>query len=307
MAEGFDRVGTCSPGPFEHSEFFQAWLDRGYHGEMGYLERDPGRRMDATQVRDWTQSIIVVALNSHTAAPQSADLMDDPERGWISRYAWGDDYHVVMEKMLKHSADLLSQETGGQFRYYVDHGPVLEKLAGRAGGLGWIGKNTLLIHPKAGSWFFLGAILTDLELTPDVPLLDHCGTCTRCLDVCPTDAFPSPYVLDATKCISYLTIEHRGEVQETLSGQIGSHVFGCDLCQDVCPWNRKAPVTTREEFQAREGSVGPRLEEWAALSPEEFQVKARRSPMKRKKYSGVMENLERAMANKGSRDVSETD
>jgi len=297
LETGFSRVGYAGAGPFEHSENFDEWLSRGYHGEMSYLARDPARRKDATRIREWARSVIVVALDYNTQNPRTPNTEVDGERGWISRYAWGDDYHIVIEKMFKGATRRLTEEVGGQFRYYVDHGPVMEKLAAREAGLGWMGKNTLLIHPKAGSFFFLAAVLTDLELEPDGIQTDHCGSCTRCLDICPTDAFPAPYVLDATRCISYLTIEHRGDVSPDLEEKIGNHIFGCDLCQDVCPWNRKSPVTDAAPFQPRPGFVNPVLSEWEEMDPEEFRLRASKSPLKRKKYEGIQTNIQRVQVN----------
>lgn len=294
---GFDRVGFAGPGPFSTVEFLDEWLSKGYHGEMGYLGRNPKRRQNPKEIREWTQSVIVVALDYHTGEPLSTEVMDQPGRGWISRYAWGEDYHDVIESKFKAAHDALVAETGGQFRYYVDHGPVMEKPAGAAAGLGWVGKNTLLIHPKAGSWFFLGVLLTDVEFEADGIVADHCGSCTRCLDVCPTQAFPEPYVLDATRCISYLTIERKGELDPALREGLGSHVFGCDLCQDVCPWNRKAPVVDREEFSPREGFMGPNLNTWKDWNEDEFRLRARKSPLKRRKYTGILENVSHALSN----------
>ena len=182
----------------------------------------------------------------------------------------------------------------------VDTGPIVERIYAKYSGVGWIGKNTCLINQQLGSWLFLGVMLTSLDLSPDMPPPDRCGTCTRCLDACPTDAFIGPYQLDATKCISYLTIEKRGSIPEPIRGGIGSHVFGCDICQDVCPWNRKAPVTTAAEFQPRPGFVNPALDWLAEMKPEEFREKFRGSPVRRAKLSGLRRNAVIAMGNSGN-------
>ena len=284
---GFSRVGWAEASPYRDSDKFPEWLEKGYHGEMTYLERQPERRMDPTHVRDWAQSLIMVALDYNTDHPSTPWEKMDPERGWISRYAWGTDYHEVIEKMFKKALPELEKSTGAQFRYYVDHGPILEKLAGRRAGLGWMGKNTLLLHPKAGSWFFLGCMVTDLEMpVGPIELEDRCGSCTACLDICPTEAFPQPYVLDARKCISYQSIERKVDVGGG-PGPLHGHLFGCDLCQDVCPWNRKAPFTEQEAFEPRDGLYYPRLENVEQWSVESFREKARKSPLKRRKLEGL--------------------
>jgi epoxyqueuosine reductase len=234
-------------------------------------------------------------------------------RGWISRYAWSarDYQDVVMERLRRVEAQL-RQAVGSslQTRCYVDTGPLLERVYARYAGIGWLGKNTCIINQRLGSWLFLGVILTSLKLgsgaalsveephfTPDLPAADRCGTCTRCLDACPTAAFAAPRQLDASRCISYLTIEKRGDIPEDLRALMGRHVFGCDICQDVCPWNRKAPVSRLPDFQPRPGLVNPLLEWLGTISEREFQEVFRGSPVKRAKRSGLRRNAVIAMGN----------
>jgi epoxyqueuosine reductase len=242
--------------------------------------------------------------------------MQDPERGWISRYAWGhEDYHeAVMRRLRVVEGELLSAcrrrgqgapATAGetpalQTRCYVDTGPIVERVYAKYAGVGWVGKNTCVLNQKQGSWLFLGVILTSLELEPDLPAPDRCGSCTRCIDACPTSALIAPYQLDANRCISYLTIEKRGAIPEEMRAGMGRHVFGCDICQDVCPWNRKAPATTAAEFQPRDGLVNPALDWLAEMRTEEFRERFRRSPVRRAKLSGLRRNAVIAMGNSGS-------
>ena len=307
-ALGFDLCGVA-PADAEHlAELsrFPEWLDRGYAGEMRYL-RDP-RRADPRQVLEGARSMIVVAVNYNTphAAPphETAGTAAPAPRGWISRYAWGDDYHdVLREKLNALIAEMRAQiPEPFEARAYVDTGPIIERVAAKYAGLGWLGKNTCLIHPQLGSWLFLGVILTTLALDPtlapgELPPPDFCGTCTRCLDACPTQAFPQPYVLDARRCISYLTIELRGEIPEEFRPHIGNAVIGCDICQDVCPWNRKAPAAAPAAFEPRERLLSPELEWLAALSQEEFSAIFRKSAAKRAKWRGIVRNACVALGN----------
>jgi epoxyqueuosine reductase len=299
LEAGFDRVGVAGAGPFKESEHFQSWLTKGYHGEMHYLAKDPERRSDVRQVRDWVRSVIVCAVDYHTDFPLSTDVTPEDNRGWISRYAWGDDYHDVLEGRLKAFVHAMERDpdVGGQHRYYVDHGPVLEKVVALHAGLGWMGKNSLVIDPQRGSFFFLAVVLTDLELEPDGVVADHCGSCTRCLDACPTDAFPEPYVLDARRCISYLTIESKQDIPADLREGVGHHVFGCDICQDVCPWNSKASTTDDSAFLPREGFVQPFLGEFLEMDDAGFRERFRKSPVKRRKREGFQWNVRAAAQN----------
>jgi epoxyqueuosine reductase len=325
---GFDLCGVVRAEKFPELARTAEWLARGYAGEMNYLA-DP-RRADPQSAMPGVRSIIVCLLNYNTAQPLSTDLRanrDDGEpRGWISRYAWGDDYHKVLLARLNRLVDLLPQQFHPPFeaRPYVDTGPVHERVFAKHAGLGWLGKNTLLLNASLGSYFFLGVILTTLVLEPslasdELPPADLCGNCRQCLDACPTQAFTEPYVLDARKCISYLTIELRDSVPESLREPIGNHVFGCDICQDVCPWNRRAPITALQEFQpgtfpapeqpqaetslpgAEETLLLPRLEWLAGLSETEFRELFRGSPVKRTKWSGLVRNACIALGNSGLR------
>jgi len=308
---GFDLAGIA-PARLAHSRelrFFSDWIAAGRGGEMAYLESrdDQGhlKRAALEHVAPWARSVIVCALNYNTANPRSLEC-HDPERGWISRYAWGDaDYHeVVMERLRRVEARLREEVAAPetQTRCYVDTGPIVERGFAAHAGVGWIGKNTCVINQSLGSWLFLGVVLTSLDLVPDLPAPDRCGSCTRCLDACPTEAFVAPRELDATRCISYLTIEKHGATPEELRANMGNHVFGCDICQDVCPWNRKAPASSVTEFQPQPERFNPALAWLANLSEEEFRAAFRGSPIRRAKRSGLRRNAVIAMGNSGQRD-----
>ena len=328
-AEGFDLCGVVRAEKFPELAHMSEWLDRGYAGEMNYLT-DP-RRNDPRSAFPGIRSVIVCVLNYNTGKPYStaaATRAETPEpRGWISRYAWGQDYHEVLREKLESLLKSMRKEFAEPFeaRVYADTGPVQERVLAKYAGLGWIGKNTLLLNQKLGSFFFLGVILTTLELAPtlaagEIPPPDLCGTCRRCIDACPTDALVEPYVMDARRCISYLTIELRGSIPEELREPMGWHVFGCDICQDVCPWNRRTLVTEVAEFQARvfppeeevpartvdppdgkrtqeEAFFLPRLEWLAGMSEEEFRRFFRGSPIKRTKWRGLVRNACIALGN----------
>jgi epoxyqueuosine reductase len=290
---GFDRVAIGPADPPERGAAFEAWLDSGYAGTMEYLVRGREKRLDPGKLLPGARSVIAVALNYYQGA-----VPDEESWAPIARYAWGRDYHDVMTPRLESLLASLKEAAGPNVsgRVYVDTGPVLERdLAARA-GLGWIGKNSMLLHPELGSWFFIGIILTTAELDVGEPLPDRCGRCTACLDVCPTHAFVAPYVLDATRCISYLTIEHKGPIPDDLKPQMGEWVFGCDLCQSVCPWNRKTPLT-REPALIPDGRFPP-LESLLGLSEAEFSEQFRGSPLMRPKWRGIMRNAEVAQANR---------
>jgi epoxyqueuosine reductase len=294
-ALGFDLVGITQLGPAETAPAFRDWLAKGYAGTMSYLERGADKRDDTRLVFEGAVSAVVVAMNYGGTQPP----------GPIARYARGLDYHEVMVDRLN---DLLSRirETvapGVRGKPYVDTGPILERDLARRAGLGWFGKNTNLIHPKLGSFFFIGSLLVDLELDPDAPFeADRCGTCTRCLDACPTDAFPAPRVLDATKCISYLTIELRDAIPESLRSAMGSWIFGCDVCQEVCPWNvRFAREATEPAFATRRpsGGVDARAlaREILAMDDEAFRAAFRNSPVTRAKRRGLRRNAAVVLGN----------
>lgn len=316
-AAGFDLCGVVRAEEFPELENTAEWLARGYAGEMKYLH-DP-RREDPCRAMPGVRSVIVCVLGYNTDKPLSTDVefrgREDEPRGWVSRYGWGDDYHDVLLERLEALIARLRERFDEPFeaRAYVDTGPIQERVAAKYAGLGWLGKNTLLLNQTIGSYFFLGVILTTLELEPtlgagEMPAPDLCGSCTRCLDACPTQAFVEPYVMDARKCISYLTIELRGSIPEELREPMGKHVFGCDICQDVCPWNRRAPVSTLVEFQPRTlsppeaGAFGapsdaqndslfrPRLEWLLSPDEEDFRELFRGSPLKRTKWRGLLRN-----------------
>jgi len=308
---GFDLAGVAPVGAKDIPEldYFPNWVEAGYAGEMEYLKaRDETgalKRGSLERVAPWARSVVVCAINYSTAQPYSTECRD-PQRGWISRYAWGgadgaSDYHdAVIERLRRVEARLREAAGDGvQTRCYVDTGPLVERVYAKYAGVGWIGKNTCVINEGMGSWLFLGVILTSLELEPDLPAPDRCGTCTRCLDACPTNALTAPYQMDATRCISYLTIEKRGSIPEELRPLMGNHLFGCDICQDVCPWNREAPVTAAREFQARPELVNPALEWIAQMSADDFRREFRGSAIQRAKYSGLRRNAVVAMGNSG--------
>jgi epoxyqueuosine reductase len=307
---GFELAGIAPVREFAELNHFPHWIEAGHAGEMKYLEaRDESGQLKRASLRStapWARSVIVCAINYNTAHPYSMEV-DDSERGWISRYAWSrEDYHEAVMRRLRSVEQQVQEDTRDrtpalETRCYVDTGPLVERVYAKYAGVGWIGKNTCILNQKLGSWLFLGVILTSLELEADLPAPDRCGTCTRCIDACPTAAFIGPYELDSNKCIAYLTIEKRGAIPEEMREGIGRHVFGCDICQDVCPWNRKAPVTGAEEFQAREGLVNPALEWLAEMSAEEFREKFRGSPIRRTKRSGLRRNAAIAMGNSGDR------
>jgi epoxyqueuosine reductase len=286
---GFDLVAVGPADPPARGAAFEAWLDAGYAGTMDYLERGRARRLDPARVLPGARSLIACALSYHQGAA--------PGPAHVARYAWGDDYHDVLGPRLAALLDdLRAAAPGAEGRAYVDTGPLLEReLAARA-GLGWIGKNTMLLHPALGSFFFVGVVLTTALLAFDTAGADRCGTCTRCLDACPTGAFVAPYVMDARRCISYLTIEHRGPIPDDLRPGLGTLAFGCDVCQDVCPWNRRAPVTAEAAFLARDL---PGLAELATLDDEAYRRRLRGSPLRRARRTGLARNGAVALGNAG--------
>jgi epoxyqueuosine reductase len=304
---GFDLVGIAPVEDSAELEYFPQWIAAGHAGEMKYLEArdEQGRlkRASLSHAAPWARSIVVCAINYNTAQPYSTQTTD-PSRGWISRYAWGpQDYHdAVMARLKKVEAEIRKIDGCDDLvtRCYVDTGPVVERVAAKYAGIGWIGKNTCIIDQKIGSWLFLGVILTSLDLASDratLPAPDRCGSCTRCIEACPTDALIAPYRLDSNKCISYLTIEKRGAIAEELRDGMGRHIFGCDICQDVCPWNRKAPATNAPEFQPRAELENPALDWLAEIGDEEFRETFRGSPVRRAKRVGLRRNAVIAMGN----------
>jgi epoxyqueuosine reductase len=297
---GFDLAGVATADAPRELAFFAEWVARGHAGEMAYLTNQVAKRSDLRTAFPWARSVLSVALQYDTPGPYSTAAAD--ERGWIARYAWGDDYHDVMKRMLEGLAARLERELGPlHARSYVDTGPIVERAYAAAAGIGAWGKNTCLLHPEHGSWFFLGEIVTDLEMEPDAPRPDLCGSCTACLDACPTGALTGAYELDATRCISYLTIELKGPIPEDLREGVGRHVFGCDICQDVCPWNRRRRHQGTREFAPREGLEAPDLARLAELDDEGYRALFRGSPVKRAKRRGLLRNVAVALANAGDR------
>ena len=287
---GFELTGVASAGTVPDLDRYRAWVAAGHAGEMRYLTDHRAHvREDVRSLLPSARSVICVGKLYNTPHPPA---YGDPGRGWISRYAWGDDYHDVLRRGLQELQARLHEHAGPfESRICVDTAPLLERSLARQAGLGWIGKNTCLIHEGRGSWYFLGELLISLDVEPDAPPPDRCGTCTRCIDACPTNAL-TPYQLDARRCISYLTIELRGPLPEDLRSAVAPHIFGCDICQDVCPWNRRAPVTADPSFAPREGLVAPDLDGLASLSEGEFRERFRRSAIRRTKFSGFLRNIE---------------
>jgi epoxyqueuosine reductase len=295
LESGFDLVAIGPADPPPHGAEFRRWIDAGMAGTMAYLARRAEERLDPESVLPGARSVVCVALNYFQGEP-------DPSWAPVARYAWGADYHDVIAPRLAGICRFLAEAAGAQSRAYVDTGPVLERdLAARA-GLGWIGKNTMLLHPALGSWFFIGVVLTEAELEHDAPLPDRCGSCTACLDACPTGALVGPYVLDARRCISYLTIEHRGEIPRELEPGVGPWEFGCDACQSACPWNRRAPRTREEAFRPRGRYPGAAVV--AAMTDDELRERFRGTALMRARPAGLRRNAAMARANAAARSVA---
>ena len=295
--QGFSLVGISPVTPPPHESTFAQWLREGLGGEMAYLERTEALRRDPSKLVPWAVSIISVGINYYKPLPRPP--VSGGTRGWISRYAWGDDYHEVVKKKL---ADLLARirqivPEPLEGKIFVDSGPVLEREFAGVSGIGWIGKNTQLISPRHGSWFFLGELFLSIELAYDRAIADRCGRCDLCLKACPTGAFIGPYVLDARRCISYLTIELKGAIPHHLRPLIGNHVFGCDICQEVCPYNVKAGASGEAAFAPREGLYAPQLIPFLSLSADEFRRRFAGSPVLRAKRGGFLRNVAVALGN----------
>ena len=299
LAVGFDLVGISAVQDPVHGDAFAEWLRQALHGEMAYMARTAQHRLHPAQLVPWARSIVSVALTYNT--PFTRDLANGQLRGWISRYAWGDDYHHVMQAKLDRLFAFVQAEAGAdlQGRAFVDAGPVLDRESGAHAGNGWFGKNTNLLSMKIGSFFVLGELFLSLPLPPDRPMRDRCGQCQLCLEACPTNAFVGPYVLDARKCISYLTIELKGPISRELRPLMGTHIFGCDICQDVCPYNTKCRATNEAAFQPRRGLHAPELIPFLTLTEEEFRAKFHRSPILRAKRRGFLRNVCVALGNLG--------
>jgi epoxyqueuosine reductase len=321
---GFDLVGITGAEPSAFAAEYRDWIARGCAGEMDYLARNVERRLDPREILPGARSIIAVAMNYYTDPPLNTQHQT-PEHpntqhplpnttAVFARYALGDDYHDIMTPRLRQLLDFLKAEAGegAEGRVYVDTGPVLEREVARRAGLGWFGKNTMLINTRRGSYFFLGEIITNVALPADGPAAGGCGTCTRCIDACPTGAITAPYELDARRCISYLTIELKGDIRDEFQPAIAAtgRIYGCDICQEVCPFNRPAATsayptltpTTEPAFQPRSATTGRTLSELALLTEEEFREQFRRSAVKRTKWRGLMRNVAAARAGLGKPD-----
>lgn len=303
---GFDLAGIMRASDLATSPdlpFFYSWLGKGYHGQLTYLAGERAEiRRDLDRLLPGVRSVICVAMNYNVELPYSTAL-PDATRAWISRYAWGADYHGLfrekLEALVRDLRQAYPQPAGFRARVAVDTSPILERALARHSVVGWMGKNTCLINQKLGSWLFLGEVLTTLELPPDDPAPDRCGSCTKCIEACPTGALLGPRVLDSRRCISYWTIEARGAIPEQMRPGIGRHVFGCDICQDVCPWNRKAAVTEQSAFQPRDGLFNPPLDQLAEITKQQFDQMFRNSAVRRAGYRGFLRNVCVAMGNSG--------
>ena len=303
-ALGFTAAAIVPPAPGEHERYYRAWLDAGHHAEMAYLARPDAvaRRADLSRTVPNAQSVVVVTANYHTRH-LPPEILHDPSRGIIASYAWGLDYHDLLTPRLYDLQAWIASQAGEAVRgrAYVDTGPVLERALAARGGLGFIGKNTCLIHPDRGSYFFIGEIILDCALPFDDPSpRGTCGRCTRCLSACPTEAFPAPRVLDSRLCISYLTIELKGEIPVELRPKLGNRIFGCDICQEVCPYNRRFAIPTGEPaFRATLERAAPPLLELIALDEGAFRERFRGSPVRRAKRRGLLRNVCVALGNWG--------
>ncbi|MEM1085478.1 MAG: tRNA epoxyqueuosine(34) reductase QueG [Verrucomicrobiota bacterium] len=291
---GFDDCRIAAAGEATHAGDFRQWIADGTHGDMTWLERSPERRCDPREVLPGCRSVVTLALNYYPGP--------HPPTGWrIARYSWNEDYHDLIEKKLKQLNEAMV-EVGGVQRYYVDTGPVLERDFASDAGLGWNGKSTVQIHRRLGTWFFLAELLTTLELPADPPFGDHCGKCTACIDACPTDAITRPHHVDARRCISYLTIEHKGSIPMEFREAIGDRLYGCDECLDVCPWNRFARMSRETRFHARDAIFELKARDILGLSREDFSRIFAKSPIKRIKLPRLIRNACIVLGNTGNQD-----
>ncbi len=302
---GFQLVGVTTPDPPLHLEVYERWLEAGHHAGMGWMgtERNRQMRADPRLILPECQSILVLGI----AYPPSPPAPPPKGEGRIASYAWGDDYHDVLPERLKALVTSIEAQVGHPVpnRWYTDTGPILERELAQRAGLGWIGNNTCLINPRVGSYFLLAEILLGIELAPDAPIVsDHCGNCTRCIQACPTQCILPNRTIDANRCISYLTIEEKGPIPLDLRSQIGNWVFGCDVCQQVCPWNLRFAAPANESwFAPRFEGVGPILKDELALTPQVFNRKFKRSPLQRTKRRGYLRNIAVALGNLGGSDT----
>ena len=295
---GFNAIGITDPDPGQHGEYLKQWLQQGQHGSMDWLARHLHLRLQPELLHAGVNSVICVRLDYlHAAATPPQQLQQQAATGHISRYAAGRDYHKLMRKRLAQLAKRIAAAAGGSHRALVDSAPVLEKVYAQKAGLGWIGKHTNLLHSTAGNWFFLGEIYTTLQLPRDEPATDHCGSCRQCIDVCPTRAITAPYQLDARKCISYLTIEHKGSIPEQYRRAIGNHVFGCDDCLAICPWNKFASYSREQAFTPREQLDAPQLIELFGWTQAQFLQATAGTAIRRIDYLQWLRNLAVALGN----------
>jgi len=299
---GFDACGIARAERLDpEAERLERWLGEGRHASMRWMEGHFEKRVDPRELVPGARSVVSVLHSYYQPEPAGGDAppADASCVGRISRYAWGDDYHEVLKEKLYALFAWLEGEVGEVAgRAFVDSAPVMDKAWAARAGLGWVGKSTMLLSPRLGTYHFVGELIVDVPLTPDGPIPDHCGSCTRCLDACPTGALDAPYQIDANRCISYLTIEHRGaELPGGMASEIGDWIFGCDVCQDVCPWNKFKKPTAEPRFLPREGVTDTELREWAELDLEAFRQRFRKSPVKRAKFEGFQRNVRAALEN----------
>jgi epoxyqueuosine reductase len=306
-AAGFDLCGVAPASAYPELRFFRQWLDSGFAANMDYLHRSADRRRDVRDVLPSARSVIVLGTIYNVERPYSTENAD-PRQAALARYAWGDDYHTVIQDRLGVLVEWLRERTGESLeaRAYVDTGPVQERVYAQYAGLGWIGKNTCVINPELGSWIFLSEIICNLDLDPDAPALDQCGSCTLCLEACPTDALVAPYVLDSGRCISYLTIENKGAIPPAFRDRLGEHAYGCDICQEVCPWNLAPTVarSTEAPWQPRPGLDAPRLLDLWRRSDDELRALLKGSAMKRAGVRRLRRNLAVAIGNSHDPDAA---
>jgi len=306
LSEGFSKVGICKPDSIPETEMrLKEFLGNDFHGQMSWMKDTFERRSKPVHLWSEVKSIIMFA-DLYTPKNDPMALQKSSENGMISVYAQNRDYHDIIKKRLKKVGGwLVEQQPSEQIKVFVDTAPLMEKPLAQAAGIGWQGKHTNLVSRDLGNWFFLGSILTTIELEPDSSELDSCGTCRACLDVCPTNAFPAPYKLDATKCISYLTIEHRGPVDINLRGSLGNHIYGCDDCLAVCPWNKFAKTSSEIRYSAREDLRSPNLGDLSSLNDDEFRKKFSGSPIKRIGRNRFVRNVLYAIGNSKSKKLAQ--
>ncbi len=306
LSLGFDTCRICrADEPWEASARLEAFVEAGHHGQMEWMETTLERRKAPTAMWSGAKSAVVVGLN-YGPDHNPMEMLERKSEGNISVYARGKDYHDVLKKRLKQLARAFVEETGAEVKVFVDTAPLMEKPLAEKAGVGWQGKHTNLVSRELGSWLFLGVMLTDAELEPDAPEVDHCGSCQACLDVCPTNAFPAPYTLDARRCISYLTIEHKGPIPVEFRKAMGNRIYGCDDCLAVCPWNKFAKTSSESAFWARAELKGPSLDELAALDDADFREVFSGSPIKRIGRNRFIRNVLIAIGNSGDASLAES-